>query len=82
MTQPPRSIADKIADRLSVYLGPNTARIAVKTFSIKALGRGPETLTRADIPRLIAALRPMLRTFVGKAHAETVLAQIQEDTGR
>ncbi len=82
MTQPPRAIADKIAEKLAVYLGPHTARVAVKTFSMKALGRGPETLTRLDMPRLLAALRPMLRTFVGKAHAETVLAQIQEDIGR
>lgn len=82
MTQPPRAIADKIAEKLSVYLGAHTARVAVKTFSLKALGRGPETLTRADIPPLIAALRPMLRTFVGRAHAETVLAQIQEEIGR
>jgi hypothetical protein len=76
-----RTIADVIGDRLSLYLGPNTGRIAVKTFAQKALGRGPETLTRNDIPRLNDALRPMLRTFVGRAQTEVVLAQIEKEVG-
>lgn len=78
---PDSSIADRIAERLAVYLGPHTGRVAVKTFSLKALGRGPETLTLADIPKLQAALRPMLRTFVGRAHAEVVLEQISRGLG-
>ena len=32
------AIADRIASRLSMYLGPHTGRVAVKTFSLKALG--------------------------------------------
>lgn len=74
-------IADKIAERLAIYLGPHTARVAVKTFSMKALGRGPETLMPSDIPRLNAALRPMLRTFVGRAQCEIVLEQINVAVG-
>jgi hypothetical protein len=69
-------LAARIADRLATYLGPHTARVAVKTFSLKALGRGPETLTLADVPRLQDALRPMLRTFVGRVHCEVVIEQI------
>jgi hypothetical protein len=74
-------IADKIAERLAIYLGPHTARVAVKTFTQKALGRGPETLTIADIPKLNAALRPMLRTFVGRVQCEVVLEQISLAVG-
>jgi hypothetical protein len=74
-------IADRIAVRLSTYVGPHTARVAVKTFAMKALGRGPQTLTPDDLPALEAALRPMLRTFVGRAHAEVVLRQISEECG-
>jgi hypothetical protein len=77
-----RAIADVIAERLAEYLGENTSRIAVKTFAIKALGRGPETLTPDDVPILCDALLPMLRTFVGRAHAEVMLMQINEDLGR
>ena len=53
----------------------------MKTFSLKALGRGPETLTVADLPALQAALRPMLRTFVGRAQCEVVLQQIAKELG-
>lgn len=74
-------LAEMIATRLAVYLGPHTARVAVKTFSLKALGRGPETLTPADVPKLNAALRPMLRTFVGRAQCEVVLEQISLAVG-
>lgn len=77
----PNPIADKIAARLARYLGPHTGRVAVKTFAQKALGRGPETLTRADVPKLVDALRPMLRTFVGREHCELVLAQMTRELG-
>jgi hypothetical protein len=74
-----KTIADRIADRLAVYLGPHTGRVAVKTFSLKALGRGPETLEIADVPALEQALRPMLRTLLGSARAELVLAEIRRE---
>jgi hypothetical protein len=75
------ALAERIAARLGAYLGPHTGRVAVKTFAQKALGRGPETLTQADWPSLEAALRPMLRTLVGAARAELVLAEIRRDLG-
>jgi hypothetical protein len=74
-----KTIADRIADRLAVYLGPHTGRVAVKTFSLKALGRGPETLEISDVPALEQALRPMLRTLLGSARAELVLAEIRRE---
>ncbi|EYF00152.1 hypothetical protein [Chondromyces apiculatus] len=74
-------IADSIASRLAVYLGPHTARNAVKTFSMKALGRGPDTLTAEDVPRLADALRPVLRTFVGRAQAEVIVERIARKSG-
>lgn len=75
------AIADRITARLALYLGPHTGRVAVKTFAQKALGRGPETLTLQDVPALQAALRPMLRTFVGRAQCEVVLAQMAKELG-
>jgi serine/threonine-protein kinase len=74
-------IAERVSDRLAAYLGPNTARVAVKTFAQKALGRGPETLSVADLPALQAALRPMLRTFVGKTRTESLLEEIAKECG-
>jgi hypothetical protein len=75
------AIADRIAARLSLYLGPHTGKVAVRTFALKSLGRGPETLTLSDVPALQQALRPMLRTFVGRAQTEIVLEQITRELG-
>lgn len=75
------SVADAVVRRLASYLGPHTARVAVKTFSMRAVGRGPETLTPADVPQLVAALRPMLRTFIGRAQCEQVLSAIAAEVG-
>jgi hypothetical protein len=74
-------IADRIEARLAMYLGPRTGRVAVRTFCLKALGRGPETLTLSDVPALQQALRPMLRTFIGRAQCELVLEQIARELG-
>jgi hypothetical protein len=74
-------IADRIEAHLSTYLGPRTGRVAVRTFCLKALGRGPETLTLTDVPALQQALRPMLRTFIGRAQCEVVLEQIARELG-
>jgi hypothetical protein len=79
-TAPPRlPVAETIARRLAAYLGPHTAKVAVKTFSLRAVGRGPETLTLADVPALQTALRPMLRTFIGRGQCEQVLEQIARE---
>jgi transposase len=77
---PPKgSLAEAIAARLELYVGPHTSRVAVKTFSQKALGRGPETITRRDLPALAEALRPMRRTLVGRAASEDAIAAILEE---
>jgi hypothetical protein len=75
------TVGDRIAARLTRYLGPHTARVAVKTFAFRALGRGPETLTVADIPAMTQALRPMLRTLVGKQRSEVVVQHILVEFG-
>jgi hypothetical protein len=74
-------IADHVADLLAPYLGPRTSRMAVETSSLKALGHGPETLRLRDVPELQRALRPMLRTFVGREQSAIVLQQIRRDLG-
>jgi len=69
----------RIEARLAALLGPNTARTAVRTFCQHALGFAPEALTVADAPRLLAALRPTLRTLLGAATAEQVLDEIARE---
>jgi hypothetical protein len=71
---------DLIADELAKYIGPHMARNAVRTFAGKALGRAPEALTAADMPALLAALRPMLRTLIGAERAVAVLDKLTKAT--
>jgi hypothetical protein len=53
----------------------------VKTFATLALGRGPETLTIDDVPAMNEALRPMLRTLLGKQRCEIVIQHILGEFG-
>jgi hypothetical protein len=46
------------------------------------LGKEPESLRPEDVPALADALRPMLRTFVGKVRCELILQSIARDVGR
>ncbi len=71
-----RTPHDIIVGRLSGFLGANTARVAVKTFTDPTLGVEPEALTRAEVPRLLANLVPMLRTLIGRERAELLIRQL------
>ncbi len=75
-----RTLADLVTDQLSPYLGPNTARVAVRTFALRTLGVKPEEMKMAEAPRLLEALRPVLKTLLGEAAATTLDAQIREAT--
>ena len=74
-----RHPATIVEERLAVFLGPHTARNAVKTFSERAMGRAPDSLELHEMPRLLAALRPMLRTLLGASQCEVLLRRITED---
>lgn len=75
----PRCPSELIEARLAALLGPNTARTAVRTFCQRATGGPPEQLTAADAPRLLAALRPTLRTLLGATSAEQLLAEMARE---
>lgn len=81
MGDPLATVEARVARRLGQYLGPHTGRVAVKTFAQRGLGRGPETLTVSDIPALNQALRPMLRTILGKQRCELVIRHILQEFG-
>jgi hypothetical protein len=72
-------LAAVIANHLAVFLGEHTAKSAVKTFSQRALGRGQETLTHDDLPRLLEALRPMLNTLVGRKQCDALLEKLRTE---
>jgi len=67
-----------IAAALARWIGPDTARAVVRAFSDRVLGCRPDQIGPGDVPRLLDALRPMLRTLLGHAPAEHVLAELME----
>lgn len=75
---PERSPADVIAAALAVYVGPETARIAVRTFADRVLGRRADQVTLEEAPRLVESLRPMLRTLLGEGPAERFIRELTE----
>jgi hypothetical protein len=74
-------LSEVLVKELAVYLGPHTARTAVKTFSERALGKGPESVEREEMGELLEALRPMLRTLLGSDQSDAVLARIEDELG-
>ena len=51
----------------------------MRTFCERATGGPPETLSAADAPKVLAALRPTLRTLLGAITAEQLLAEISRE---
>jgi len=71
--------AETVASELAEYLGPHTARAAVRTFAQSSLGMAPEAIRPEDVPRLLSALRPMLRTLLGSVICEELLGQLARE---
>jgi hypothetical protein len=70
------SVAEVVVKRLTVHLGPHTARVAMKTCAKQALGLAPELVMAPDAPKVLEALRPMLRTLLGSDHGEAIIREL------
>ncbi len=79
---PEQKPAQIIREQLSRYLGPFTAANAVKMFAKQALSTEPDNVTPAQVPTLLDALGPMLRTLLGKDGAQNVLDQLRREVER
>ena len=53
-----------IREQLARYLGPFTAANAVKMFAKQVLSTDPDNVTNGQVPALLEALGPMLRTLL------------------
>lgn len=71
--------ADVLRAKLSQYLGPFTAKNAVQMVAKQAFGTDPDHVTRTQVPALIDALGPTLRTLLGKVAAEKVAGEIRKE---
>jgi hypothetical protein len=75
MTHP----ADVVRARLGQYLGPFTAKNAVQMMAKQSAGTDADHLTRSQVPALLEALGPTLRTLLGRATAEKVVDEIRKE---
>jgi hypothetical protein len=76
-----RSPSEVIFQHLVHYLGRHTTRTALKTFCAKAVNKSPDAVTLADMPLVLGALRPMMRTLIGAKECEMILAQVAHELG-
>jgi hypothetical protein len=72
-----RTSGDEIAAVLARWIGPDTARAVVRTFSDRVLGCRPDEIAPGDEARLFEALRPMVQALVGPGSVEPVLAELR-----
>lgn len=70
--------ADVVREQLTPYLGTFTAKNAVQ-MGAKQLGTDAEHLTPENVPALLDALGPMMRTLLGKPTADKVAEQIRKE---
>lgn len=71
--------AEVVRERLAQYLGPFTAKNAVQMTSRQAAGTDADHVTRGQVPAVLDALGPMLRTLLGKATADKVTDEIRKE---
>lgn len=81
MSPVPAALSDVVIKELTRYLGPHTAKNALKLFAQKSVNKAPEALVRDDLEPLLAALRPMLRTLIGSRETDAVLAELRRELG-
>lgn len=66
---------------LEPLLGAFSARMAIRTASLRALKRPLEQLNDADLPALLEGLRPILNTLIGQGHTRAILDAMQASPG-
>lgn len=71
--------AEVVREHIARYLGPFTSKTAVQMMAKQKLGSDPDQVTREQVPELLDALGPTLRTLLGKSGADTVAADIRRE---
>ena len=68
-----------VREHIARYLGPFTSKTAVQMMAKQKLGTDADHITREQVPELLEALGPTLRTLLGKSGADTVVAEIKRE---
>jgi len=74
-----RPPAQVVREKLGQYLGPFTAKNAVQMVAKQVAGTDADHVPRTQIPALLDALGPTLRTLLGKATAQKVADEIRKE---
>jgi hypothetical protein len=69
-----RRAHEVLQSRLAIYLGPHTAKSAVRLCSARMFQRAPDELDTEDVRRMVESFRPMLKTLLGVEHCDKILA--------
>lgn len=70
------SISEKVAARLTPYIGHFNAQMWIKSVARRELGLAPEQLTASHLSPLVNGLRPFLQALMGRSPADDLLQQI------
>ena len=71
-----RPAHEVLQSRLAIYLGPHTARNAVKLCSARMFQRTPDELGTEEVRRMVESFRPILKTLLGGEHCDKILSQV------
>jgi hypothetical protein len=77
----PGTVAERIAAALGPYIGPFNAKVWVRVVAEKRLGLAVEALRREHVAGLLEGLNPSLRTMMGRAAADELVARIAKEVG-
>lgn len=77
-----RTPSEIVIDVLSPYLGPHTAKTALRTFAQRTLQMSPDSLTLTDTLRVIEALKATLGGLLGSAKADEIVRQLDAELKR
>lgn len=69
-------LSQKVLDILSGELSPITAKMIVEE-KTKAVGKTPDTLTKADLDKLISAIMGPVLLFGGEAKAQSIKKKLE-----
>ena len=73
--------ASVVRAKLTPFLGPFTAKNAVVMGAKQGCGVDADQVTREQVPALLEAIGPTLRTLLGKEGALKVVTQIKTELG-
>lgn len=74
-------VGEQVVAALGPYLGPFNAKVWVRVVAEKQLGLAVDAIQREHVAALMQGLGPSLRTMMGRAAADDLVARILREVG-